>query len=276
LDGQFDQWAQKLTKELINEDEFRRFNQTLRERREETRTRLADIACALEQKDRRDAMAKRVRDIVLDFPQVWQHLDVEERRNILSLLVEDLTIHREKRDVTMKIKLHLLPEREVQVYVPTWYKDKSKLKGVEGLTMRHLVLLYHVGEGKSRDEILSEMCIRYHTYREFAATIRKRVGIHDLKQAAEMARSRIEALRDSLPLGMQKKREEHLSHGPILSEILMAVFPLFVQGAQVVEIAEITGLTRATVTGRKNRILSILGAKSMYVAGQKAKELGVL
>ncbi len=274
LADQFKRWAEMVSKGLITQEQFGDYNRDLLADKAQKTTRLAEVSASVAASERREARARRVEQAILDVPRVWRHLDMEERRNVLSLLLERLTVDRHQREVVMRIKLHLLPEQEVRVLIPTGYRRKPEGIGPQTLTARQLVLLHYVGQGQSRAQICEAMGIADNTINFMTLEIRKRMGVHDLAACAAQARSRVQSLLPSLPLGRLQARS---ADGAIkLSAKLLEVFPLLASGAKLEEVASVTGLPLSTVANRKKQIVKRLEVRTIFEAGQKARAQGLL
>src|SRR5262249_2533775 len=146
----------------------------------------------------------------------------------------------------LKIKLHLLPEREVRVMIPTTPRMKVKPTGLQSLSPRQLAFLYHVGQGKSRTEAASLMGVTPNCLGGDAPAIGERLGLGAVQDAARIASPRINAVFPTLPIGLPKHRAQQTSGEQPLSPTLMEVFPLLASGATTKEVAHITGLEETT------------------------------
>lgn len=114
LNAQFEKWADALTTEAMTLEQFREYNGRLTEKQEKLRGRLEEIERTLgEQSSVEDGLA-RVKDTLRDFPSVWENLEDEEKRELLRLLVERVTVKGKGRKKRVELKLHFMePVRAV-------------------------------------------------------------------------------------------------------------------------------------------------------------------
>lgn len=275
LDKQFRTWADAFTGGTMTEEQFREYNNDLTRRKAEIQERLAEVNGALASRDRREARIEQVSKALKDFPAVWEHLNFDERRQLLQLLIERVSADREGRDMAVRLKLHLLPER--QILVPTLSVKKMKFKppGVAGLTPRQLALLKHIGDGKSRKEIREVWNVSRACVATVVWDVQKHLGMRDLEDAAQLAQPRIREMMQFLPLEGRSPRATMMP-AQELPELLRGVLPYVASGATNPEIARLTGLKLSTVVGRRTRLLEFFGVKSAYEMGQKARAMGLL
>ena len=279
LEGQQARLLEKLSEGVITDAEFAGHNEKLRSQLEEARQHRAQAEQGLSRRQQREAQVRGVQEAVLDFPRAWGHLSADERREVLSQLVEGLTVDRAGRDFLVRLKVCLLPEQEVTITIASAAKLKQKPTGPEAVTPRQLALLHHVGQGKTRAAAAAAMGVSDITARGWLRQIKKHVGTSDLADAFVLCRGRISLLLGTLPLGPNEEPRSAASRerdaAARLTPKLREILPFLLQGATNPEIARLTGLTKSTVANRRNEITKILGTFSIYEIGQKVKELGI-
>lgn len=263
-------------RELIGEAQFSTRNRDLLAERAEAERELHRVETALTNRQAREAWVERVRGAVLDFPRVWEHLNMDERRQLLSLLLEKLTADRQGRDNRLTLKLYLLPERTIPVMIGTTARMKVQPTGLQSLTPRHLVLLHYLGEGKTIKEAAALMGVQGSTVQAFLRDVYQRLGVRNTPDAIAMAKPRINALFTTLPFGQPWERRSEAVEAPSFSPKLLEVFRLLASGAKTREVARITGLSYTTVAGRRVRILTAFRTDSIFTAAQQAREMGIL
>lgn len=271
----FDKWADAFSRGVMDEAEFIRQRSSLQAEQLEAEGRLQESEALLQNRDRHQAWVAQVRANLLDFPLMWEHQDMDERRQLLMILLEKLTVDRRGRDAIVKIKIHMLPEQELPLMFRSMRHKNEKPSGLQSLTPRHLAFLYHVGQGKKRREIAELMNVSYATVSTYWTQVRDRLEVSSEEDAAKMAAERIEALLPTLPLGAMdhphQKREN-----PVLTPALMEILPYIVKGATNNQIAQRTNLPVTTVGGRRARIMDILGVHSPFELAEKVQTLGLL
>ena len=281
LQEQFTRWADAFSRGSMTESQFAAFNQTLQSQQQEAEAKRAAIEQALETRYLRERRVSQAHQMLLQFPQVWEHLLPPEQRAVMQQLLEYVRIERQEAGIVAHLKVLLLPARAE--FLPDQRVQPRKRKTttlVAALTPRHLALLHWLNEGKTLREAAGCMNIIYSTVRQFVMQIRKLMGEKDLLEIARQARGRIHAELSTLPLhgfqGPQEVRVESGSERVYVSPKLMEVLPLYASGAQTKEIARLTGLEMTTVTGRRTRLLEVFQATTMYEVAQKAKKMGLL
>lgn len=268
---------------LINDDDYRASRQGLNDERAILQRDLdkhrgaTSVASQVE-------FVKTVRETVLRFAECWEHLEVSERRHLLSTLLERLELDREGRDAVITLKVHMLPVETIRIPFESTRHMKAPPTGVASLTPRQLVFLHHHSRGLSRREIAREMGTNYSNACQFPRLIRERLGFRDLNAAYQLAKPRIDLLLPHLPLGSPRSRgvrqqnqvENSTQSQELLSATLMEVFPLLASGANTREVARITSLSPTTIAGRRSRILEILEVRTIFEATTKARQLNLL
>ena len=274
-------WASAFSSGVIDEARFAKYVATLEEEETQVAERLHQVEKQLDGRASQELWLRQVRKQLESFPSVWEELDQDEKRQVLSLVIEEggLTADRDGRDIKLRIKLHLLPLQEKTIiYTTCRGTRKTKATGLLRLSLRQMVLLHYAGLGKSRKECAELMGVKASSVVTIEKTIRKNLGGVTWGDAVEMARERVEANLFQLPLGHGGKAEK-VSGTPqpsFLTPVLMEVFVLFAQGATTKEVADRLHLDPSTVQGRRARILKHFGTKSMFEAVEKARAGGVV
>jgi len=283
LQEKFERWADGFSKNIMSEKQFNLYSQKIEQEEAEATRRLDEIEKALAGKAGREMWLQQVQEQLENFSLAWDELDNDEKRTVLSLLLEEkrLTVDRVERDIRLWIKVHFLPEQERTLIYGTFRGvNRTKATGLQRLTLRHMVLLHYAGLGKDRKECAVLMGCKVPSIHTLEKTIRKNLGVGTLAEAVEMARERVEANLHQLPLGHAGRASAEVANEqeetPFISPVLMEVFELFAIGATVPEVAERLHLSVTTVQGRRARILKHFKTSSMLEAVEQAKELGIL
>jgi len=90
----FSQWADRLDAGKIDEDQFERQNVKLLERKNAVQERLSIVDAELAQEESLEVSLAEVQSVLKDFPKMWQELELEERREVLRLLIEELKVNK--------------------------------------------------------------------------------------------------------------------------------------------------------------------------------------
>ena len=272
--AQISRWAGLFSRGKIAEEQYLEQNLILLTQKAEFTKDLDETEAQLSRRAGRGKEVQAMQAAIQDFNRCWLHLNLEERRQLLFLMLETCSVERVGRDITLRLKLHFLPEREVLLMIPTGYKKKVEGLGPHALTPRHLAFLHHLNQGKTTAQAGEALGIVSNTTRFMITEIRKRMGMHDIQECAAASRPRIASLLHSLPLGLLRPRTE--DGAIVLSEKLLAVFPMLAASAKLEEVATHFGLPITTVANRKQDIVKRLGTKTIFEAGQKARALGLL
>jgi site-specific DNA recombinase len=88
----FSQWADRLDAGKIDEDQFERQNAKLLERKKVVQEQLSTIDDELSQEENLEVSLKEVQSMLKNFPKMWDGLELEERREVLRLLIEELKV----------------------------------------------------------------------------------------------------------------------------------------------------------------------------------------
>lgn len=102
----FTSWADRLDKRLMTEKQFALQNQRLMERESALRRELEEIDSSLAANESVEVSLEAARDALKRFSQVWESLEIQEKRELLRNLVERLEVHEDK----LVLKLVFLPE----------------------------------------------------------------------------------------------------------------------------------------------------------------------
>jgi DNA-binding NarL/FixJ family response regulator len=294
LNERFQRWADEFGDGAMSKKQFLAYSQKLEAEQSAAEECLEQIDCELENRQGRQQWGELLRDKLMDFPSIWQNLGNDERRLLLSLLIENntLTVDRVGRDIKLRLKVHLLPPVErVILYQSLRGKNRSNATGLQLLTKRQMVLLYHAAEGRSFNECAELMGCRVQSIHSTKTIICRNLGGVTWPEAVEMAREQVHSYGSQLPFGSrgraarleEEASSEEVSSGAgdtgnerFLSPVLMQVFELFAQGAQVPQVAKALHPPISTVQGRRQRILKIFGVSTIFEAVQEAKRLGIL
>lgn len=92
LGAKFNQWADRLDGGRIDEEQFDQQNRRLLARKQELQLRLSALEERLGEDETLAVTLAEVRSMLADFPSLWQALTLEERREALRLLIEELKV----------------------------------------------------------------------------------------------------------------------------------------------------------------------------------------
>ena len=96
----FTKWADRLDRGLVDEEQFKQQNSRLLARKREVQGRLRELEEGLARQDRVRAEYETVRQMLGDFDRLWSVATLQERQELLRLLVERLEVSK----VVVKLK----------------------------------------------------------------------------------------------------------------------------------------------------------------------------
>jgi site-specific DNA recombinase len=102
----FDQWADRLSRGLIDEEQFGRLNGAHLEDKRKLRERLAEIDGQATAGENIEVTLAEVEQVLEDFSQTWEGMPVDERREVMRSLVEYLKVYSDHAE----LKLVFQPE----------------------------------------------------------------------------------------------------------------------------------------------------------------------
>jgi len=108
LAERFNNWADRLDRGLIDEEQFSRQNERLLARKKELSARLDEIDRTLKKTETVEISLEAVKDALTQFPKVWDNLEIGERREFVRQLVERLDVYKTHCDLKL---LFLSPVR---------------------------------------------------------------------------------------------------------------------------------------------------------------------
>jgi len=109
LNVQFNSWADRLDRGTIDEDQFNARNAKLLQTKAELTQRLREIDVKLAQREELQMNLESAREALRDFPLVWGNLEIQEKRELLRHLLDQLIVYPDR----MVMRLMLAPPVEV-------------------------------------------------------------------------------------------------------------------------------------------------------------------
>ncbi len=107
----FERWAERLDAGQIDEEQFCSRNAALLKEKAELQARLAELDARAAEHEGVEVGMEEVRGMLRDFDTVWEHMAVEERREVLRSLIEDLRVWKDRAE----LKLLFLPPIELPI-----------------------------------------------------------------------------------------------------------------------------------------------------------------
>ncbi|MDI9586578.1 MAG: recombinase family protein [Acidobacteriota bacterium] len=222
-----------------------------------------DLRCAAG--DLRERMLEEVQRAVTQLPELWEHMNPEERRHILQEVIEYCYVDPlEDRMHRVRLKFHFLPE--ITEELPC---AKSRATGlfddVAHLTPRELAYLTLASDGLSDKDIRTHWQVTSQATYFLRRSILNRLGTERIEDAVELARGRIANERDTLPLGPTSWHGTRVKSGIMQPRAEEALVRLM-DGKSLDEIAYEMGIRPNTVESHLWRARTALNCNSLEEA----------
>ena len=107
----FGRWADRLDRGQIDEEQFTTRNAELLEKKARLQERLAELDAKAAEGESVEVGLQEVREMLSSFDAVWSELTLDEQRELLRSLVDELSVSREKAE----LKLLLMPPVEISL-----------------------------------------------------------------------------------------------------------------------------------------------------------------
>ena len=272
-DGELEKFADAFGKGLMNEAQFGKVSARWQEQEAALKGRLAELDRRIEHGATDERLLEMVRAALERFDQTWDRLDGLSRRELLSGLLEELSLRREDSEIACRVKLHILPATEFRM--PGGVGGNLEVDGVGRFTPRQLAFLAHVLDGLDFKQIADIFETNLSGVYGIARRVETAAGSKDLQGIARAAAPLIEESRPWLPLEgrvMDEGRPRRVSLSPRQIDVLTG----HAEGRNRSEIAESLGIKPTTVSVRMCEIRQRLGTTGIPDSIQEARRLGLL
>jgi len=169
----------------VRRDKIAEAESTLRQ----LRTRQGDV-------NQRAKQLQEIREILQDFNALWGSLDWDERRRVIRILFEDLTLSRAEGGSLLGMK-PFFGERQ-EVFIPAMNRRDRPKHGLEALTHRECEVLYYLDDGLEIDEVADKLNVAPNAVYQHLHNIRDKLQVKTSDEAISLAR---EVVRQRLPRG---------------------------------------------------------------------------
>jgi chromosome segregation ATPase len=106
----FGKRAERLDEGLSDEEQFRSRNETLLQQKTQLQAQLADLESRVANREAVEVGLAQVKQVLSDFGRVWEHMTIEEKREMLRNLIEELAVGKGKGT----LELPFLPTLELK------------------------------------------------------------------------------------------------------------------------------------------------------------------
>jgi len=270
LDRKMADWDEKHIDGKIDEDRWQRLTEKLAREAAELRSRVSELEHREKAQAFREDQVARLGEALRDFDRTWEHLNMEERRQLVQTVIEKMTLHR--AEVGFRVEMTLLGGVKREVAVPSIHRAKGDhLKPVDRLALRQLVVIWHLNEGRSRDEIAKVMGVTPDTLTHYIKGIRSIMGERDLDKIVQAAMPRV---LDNLPC---LKLEGRAIRRPSSEQTTLklqdrVLLQQLADGTTYSAIAEERGVNVSTVQRHAERVYRDIGVEDREQAVQWFKD----
>ncbi len=258
----------------ITQAEFDSENTKRRERELSLAQRKEDLEASLRLRRTRKQQLERALSLLRDVDSLWDAMTQTERRQLLLEIDPHITIRREEGFTVATIRPAFSEPVELRfVRRPT--KPLTEWGPNAPLTERELALLALTDDGMTFDEIAKQWEVVTPAVRSRAKAVLRKLCVATLEEAIELKRQTIAECRATLPLKGRVHRR-HVGSANILTPPMLAIVKLLAEGTRPVEITQILGKDKSTISRQIVALRERLYAKSMEETVARAKELGLI
>jgi len=256
------------TRGVCAEEDYEREYRRIEADRQQLTQQLEQVERLLANQSRREQLLQQVKETVQHLPRVWAALNPEERRQLLASLLEYIYIGPlpDGRFV-VRMKMHFLPE--VTEELPNARSRASGLfDDVEHLTKRELAALYWLQKGWDVKKIAEHWQTTREAVHYLIRSVKRRLGVDDIRQAVALAAHRLDAEKDTLPLGPTGWHVGRPKSSEPLTPRMKQILEDYIDGLSVEESARKHGISPKTVSVLRWKVRQRLGVKTLDEAAQ--------
>lgn len=261
-----------LRRERVSEEEYGLRSRELEQEAEAVLRTCAELESRLKNERLRKAHVRRVGEILADFDRAWDILADHEKRRMVEIVMESVSLHRHQQGTRVVIRPHFLPEQVV--IIPRERLPNRPRFGPEALTMRQLAALALYAEGLTPQQIAQRwQTTAGNVYTQLQAA-RDRLQVAANEEAAQQARPLIRQFWDYLPLeGRDGEPKGNLKLTPRQQEVLKLMAHPKRKYSQM---AKKLGLSVGAVKYHAHQLMKKFGVNRRQEAIAKARKLGHL
>lgn len=269
-----DRWTEAYTAAEIGLERFREYEQKLVDQHERADAHLDELVGEAEDQQATAQQLRRVREALADVRQCWDGLTYEQRRQLVNLAVEELTLEPVPTGVNVVLRLSFGDEHQLTIPAAA-HRDGKALDGVDALTLRELAVLALLEDGLAPIEIsgrfsVSRACTHTHLY-----NIRRKLRVKTNEEAIRLARPRVAETRRFLPTKAAEETDPRGSR-PNLTGNQMRVLQLINEGLTYGEIAERLGKSKPNIGYFATSLREKLGVRNRKQVVLKARHMGMV
>lgn len=254
-------------------DQFDESLESLRQRIDRATKELEALQARQGNVEQRTRQWEEIRAILRDFNAIWSETDLAERRRIISIIFEEMTLRSAEGGSILCMKPFFSEVREV--LVPAMGRRDRPTHGLQALTHRECEVLHLLAQGMTTIEIANQFGITRAGVNQHRYKIHLKLGVDSDEEALELSR---ELVAQRLPYLALEGRRKHDPEPERLTQTELKLLPdlanrelLYKDIARRHGIAE--GTLKAHVHNMARRLRAVSGRKNVV---DKARRLGLL
>ena len=273
--AKYKHWSNEQYQGRITPEEFDIHRETFLAERVKLQDQLEQTRAALASKAQREAELRQARDVLKKFDATFDGLTLEQRREMVHLLVDDAQMFHQD-DGSTRITFNIRFSGQFERIIPRLTGRGTRGKGPESLTMREMEMYKLLGEGMDRGQVAKGLGIQVESLRSMLWKAQNKLGADNDDEAYEIAKDEIEANSDWLFTGRRRRRAPSDPDKPPLTSRQAEILGLKAKGLKADEIAEKLGIAPGTVYVQLDNCRHRLGRTSTETAIRHAKEMGYI
>jgi len=171
---------------------------------------LADLRARQADVEERTEQLEAIHQVLLDFDAIWRGLDTAERRRVIAILFEEMTLSATQGGSLLRMKPFF--GETAEVLIPALSMRNRPKHGLQSLTKRQCEVLHLLDEGRTLPEIADAFECSLSNVRRHTENIREKLRVATNEDAVQASR---QAVTERLPFldseGPVARRPEALS-----------------------------------------------------------------
>ncbi|MBU0607132.1 MAG: recombinase family protein, partial [Armatimonadetes bacterium] len=269
VEQQIAKWSGLFLNSAVPQEVLESESQRLQVERQQVEAALGKAEEARKRKGMRERQLGQVTECLQSFDELWDHLNLEERREFVDTVVDRVDMGRgDDGETVVTVKLHFGDERTF--HIPKLHERTG------ALSLKQLALLELDHRGLDAEQIAKQWQVSPQSVHASGSAIRRRLGVAPLDEAYELHREEIQLYLPWLPLEGRSRAKRPGGKASCLTDAQLDVLRLKAQRKSGRLIAEALGLSTGAVYKHLHDIRQALGARTDKEAVEKARRHGLL
>lgn len=254
---------------IRNRRDFTDVAQESHQQRQSLETELGEVNKQLSRKEARKEELAAAASYLRDFSGLWNTLDLEQKRKVVSSLVLDVILRPEGNNVVASLRL-VTGEWVVQ----RLYSQRStqRSSGLDAMTVAELFTAYHLLCGKSLEDIAAIRGVTKSAMSRIICNLRRRAGIDDIPKILKLAAPIVELRKSEIEQCKPVRKNDVTLDCPTHRNVIL----LLAAGYMARDVSEMTGVEQRDILRIRNSLKSQLGAHSAEDVVRNAVKLGLI